>query len=110
MASKKKRNQEKRNGNPSNLTASIEKPFIVVAHAAHDLQGHGGGNGPSEELVTVDHAFCAALNETQATTSAALAPTLTRYPTLPASLILRLRERGIAKSHRPLNLLKAADL
>ncbi len=110
MASKKKRNQEKRNGNPSNLTASIENPFIVVAHAAHDLQGHGGGNGPSEELVTVDHAFCAALNETLATTSAALAPTLTRYPTLPASLILRLRERGIAKSHRPLNLLKAADL
>jgi serine protease AprX len=110
MATEKKRDHKRRNINPGNLAARTENPFIVIAHAAHDLQGHGGGNGPSEELVTVDHAFCVALNETLTTTSAALAPSLTRYPTLPASLILRLRERGVAKSHRPLNLLKAADL
>ncbi|TWG33210.1 subtilase family protein [Acidovorax delafieldii] len=110
MASKKKRNQERRNGNPNNLSASIENPFIVISHAATDLQGHGGGSGPSKELVPVDQAFCAELNETLATTSAELSPTLIRYPSLPAGLILRLRELGIAKSHRPLNLLKAAGL
>ncbi len=110
MASKKKRNQERKNGNPNNLSASIENPFIVISHAATDLQGHGGGNGPSKELVPVDQAFCSALNETLATTSAELSPTLIRYPSLPAGLILRLRELGIAKSHRPLNLLKAAGL
>lgn len=110
MASKKKRNKERRSGNPSNLSASTENPFIVIAYAAADLQGHDGGNGPSEELVLVDNDFCTALNETLAATSAILAPTLRRYPALPASLILRLRERGIAKSHRPLNLVKAAGL
>jgi serine protease AprX len=110
MVSKKKRSQERRNGNPRNLSSSIENPFIVISHAATDLQGHGGSNGPSKELVAVDQAFCAALNETLTTTSAALAPTLARYPALPAGLILRLRESGIAKSHRPLNLLRAAGL
>lgn len=58
----------------------------------------------------MDHDFCTALNETLATTINSLTPTLLSYPRLPASLIFRLRERGIAKSHRPLNLIEAASL
>ncbi|TXH90333.1 MAG: S8 family peptidase [Rhodoferax sp.] len=110
MASKKKQNQERRNGNPSNLSPNTENPFIVIAHGPNDLEGHGGSQGPSKELVTVDQAFCTALNETLDITSAILGPTLERYPNLPVGTVLRLREDGIAKSHRPLKLLQAANL
>lgn len=58
----------------------------------------------------MDQAFCNALNKTLTTTINSLAPSLASYPQLPAGMILRLRERGIAKSHRPLNLLQAASL
>ena len=107
---KKKVPSERKPFNPKNLTARTENPLFMISHAAGDLQGHGGGGGGSKELVNVDKVFCQALTATLIETQAAHSSSLQRYPNLPAGTILRLREKGIAKSHRPLNLVKAAGL
>ena len=106
----KKSAKAKRLANPGNLVARTENPFILISHAPSDLQGHDGGGSSGIELVKVDDAFCDALNQTLDETREAFEVALARYPNLLISTILKLRETGIAKSHRPLKLMQAAGL
>ena len=88
----------------------IENPFVAISHGNADLQGHGGGGGPAKELVTVTAAFRAELNQTLTATRTALAVQMQQYPALLGGMIFRLREIGIAKSHRPVDLIQRAQL
>lgn len=83
---------------------------MVIAHGHGDLQGHAGGGGPAKEIVTVTAAIRAELNQSLTSTRAALAAQMQRHPTLLGGMIFRLRETGIAKSHRPLDLIKRAQI
>jgi serine protease AprX len=83
---------------------------LVVAHRNADLQGHAGGGGPPKELVTVDTAFRAQLNQTLDHTKAALAAQMRGHPAMLGGMIFRLRETGIAKSHRPVDLVQQAQI
>lgn len=105
-----KRPKARRLTNPKELAARRENPFVLISHAATDLQGHGGAGSGGTELVKVDRNFCEALNHSLGQTREELVPTLARHPNLLAGTILRLRESGIAKSHRPLKLVQAAGL
>lgn len=88
----------------------VENPFVVIAHANADLQGHGGGGGPAKEIVPVTPAIRAELNQTLTTTRTALAVQMQQYPALLGGMIFRLRETGIAKSHRPIDLIQRAQI
>lgn len=100
---------ERRKGEePTN--AKTGNPFLVIPHGIGDLQGHAGGGGPPKELVTVDDSFREQLVKTLDETRVALSQELQRYPLLLGAMILRLRETGIAKSHRPIDLIERAGI
>ncbi len=88
----------------------VENPFVLIAHGNADLQGHGGGGGPAKEIVPVTPAIRAELNQTLTTTRTALAVQMRQYPALLGGIIFRLRETGIAKSHRPIDLIQRAQI
>ena len=85
-------------------------PFVLIPHAAADLQNYEATGGGATELVTVTPALRQELVQTLHDTRAELADSLQRYPTLHSTLVFRLREKGIAKSHRPIHLLERAGL
>ncbi|MBI2728448.1 MAG: S8 family peptidase [Polaromonas sp.] len=89
---------------------SPTNPFILVPHAVADLQNYEAGGGGTTELVPVTQAVREELAGTLRETRASLAATLQSYPNLLSTVVLRLRETGIAKSHRPLNLIERAGL
>lgn len=91
--------------------ANVDNPFIHVPFARQDLASvdrNGGGGG--KILVTVDSAYRKALSESLHESFAALATERMRYPQGLSSFIFRLRETGIAKSHRPIKLTEEAGL
>jgi serine protease AprX len=91
--------------------ARAENPFRVVPHERGDLQSYGGGGGGGGTLlVPVDNEYRRELIQTLEASRQALGRGLQRYPNLPSGLVLRLRDTGIAKSHRPLDLLERTGL
>lgn len=91
--------------------ARAENPFRVIPHERGDLQSYGGGGGGgSTLLVPVDNEYRRELIQTLEASRQALGRGLQRYPNLPSGLVLRLRDTGIAKSHRPLELLERTGL
>ena len=90
--------------------AKAENPFLVIPHGIGDLQGHAGGGGPAKELVTVDDSFRNQLVKTLDETRAVLFQEQQTYPMLLGAMMIRLRETGIAKSHRPIDLIERAGI
>lgn len=93
------------------LNARVENPFIHVPFQAKDLSSierTGGGGG--KELVVVDDAYRAALSKALIQASTALSHEQTLHPQALSHLVLKLRDTGIAKSHRPVQLAKEAKL
>lgn len=85
-------------------------PFVLIPHAAADLQNYEANGGGATELVPVTPALREELVQTLQNTRAALAGNLEHYPNLHSTLVFRLREKGIAKSHRPIHLVERAGL
>jgi serine protease AprX len=85
-------------------------PFVLIPHAAADLQNYEASGGGATELVPVTPALRQELVQTLQNTRAELAGNLQRYPNLQSTLVFRLREKGIAKSHRPVHLVERAGL
>lgn len=85
-------------------------PFVLIPHAAADLQNYEASGGGATELVPVTAALREELVQTLQNTRAVLASNLEHYPNLNSTLVFRLREKGIAKSHRPVHLVERAGL
>lgn len=93
------------------LNARVGNPFIHVPFQPRDLSSietSGGGGG--KELVVVDAAYRQALSRTLEDASLALSREQVLHPQALTHLVLKLREKGIAKSHRPIVLAEEAKL
>lgn len=93
------------------LPANIGNPFRHVPFSQADLGSYertGGGGG--KELVPVDQEYRNALAHTLITAAQALDPQLRKYPQALCTLVLKLRDTGIAKSHRPKQLAAESGL
>lgn len=93
------------------LNARVENPFIHIPFQSKDLSSierNGGGGG--KELTVVDKAYRAALSKTLIEASQALSHERMLHPQAFTHLVLKLRETGIAKSHRPITLAEEANL
>lgn len=92
------------------LVAQVANPFLLVPHALADLKNVEVTGGGGTEIVPVTPAVRAELGQTLASTRAHLATSQAGYTTLPSTLVLRMRPKAIAKSHRPLALVSGAGL
>jgi hypothetical protein len=93
------------------LNARVENPFIHIPFQPKDLssiESNGGGGG--KEFVVVDAAYRQALSKTLADASSALSREQVLHPQALTHLVLKLREKGIAKTHRPIVLAEEASL
>ncbi|WP_033733276.1 S8 family anti-phage peptidase IteS [Pseudomonas sp. LAIL14HWK12:I12] len=93
------------------LNARVENPFIHVPFQPGDLSSiEGGGGGGGKELVEVNAAYRQALSRTLADASSALSREQVLHPQALTHLVLKLREKGIAKTHRPILVAEEAKL
>lgn len=98
------------NENAPQLRPDTQNPFQHIPFNETDLSGiYVGGGGP-KEFVPVDAAYREALVTALDTSSAQLAEELEIYPLALGPLVLRLRQEGIAKSHRPTALVEESGL
>ncbi|MCQ4239699.1 peptidase, partial [Pseudomonas stutzeri] len=88
-----------------------DNPFIHVPFSPIDLSSverpPGGGK---KLLVPVDDEYRRALSQSLLQASTALSGERERYPSQLSTFVFRLREKGIAKSHRPIELTQEAGL
>lgn len=96
---------------PERPNPRTENPFIHVPFSPRDLSSverpPGGGK---KLLVPVDDQYRQALSQTLLQASSALSGERERYPSQLSTFIFRLREKGIAKSHRPVELTEETGL
>lgn len=104
MAKKKGFNPEQRK--PS----KFENPFIQIPYSNSDLRDPGNSGGSTAILVTIDDEYRLAMSKMLSESLSALSPSTTLFPECPIPLILKLRETGIAKSHRPIQLIQEAGI
>lgn len=93
------------------LSARVENPFLHIPFQPKDLssiEGNTGGGG--KELVVVDAAYRQALSKNLTDAHLVLAHEQVLHPQALTHLVLKLREKGIAKSHRPTVLAEEASL
>ena len=101
---------KKKDSSPS-LRADIANPFHHVRFSQADLGSYErNGGGGAKVLVTVDADYRKALAQTLVTAAQAVSPELKKYPDSLCTLVLKLRDTGIAKSHRPMQLAAEAGL
>lgn len=91
--------------------SDLNHPIIRIAPAAADHQPRPGvrGGGPTE-VVPVTPELRRELSVMVTATAARLAPTLGGWGGLPAVVTLKLRQRALAKSHRPTTLLQRVGM
>ena len=95
----------------ASLNARVENPFIHIPFQSKDLSSiERGGGGGGKELVDVDTEYRKALSKALFDASSALSHEQTLYPQALTHLVLKLRDTGIAKSHRPIKLAEEASL
>ncbi|WP_236531280.1 S8 family anti-phage peptidase IteS [Pseudomonas syringae] len=101
----------KKKDNSPSLRADIANPFQHIRFSQADLGSYDrSGGGGAKELVTVDDAYRKALAQTLVAASQAVDRELKKYPDSLCTLVLKLRDIGIAKSHRPIQLAAEAGL
>lgn len=101
---------KKKDSSPS-LRADIANPFQHIRFSQADLGSYErNGGGGAKVLVTVDADYRKALAQTLVTAAQAVSPELEKYPDSLCTLVLKLRDTGIAKSHRPMQLVAEAGL
>lgn len=91
--------------------ASEANPFQLIPFRKEDQfspERNGGGGGI--ELVTVNAELRQQLNRSLESAVEALRPEISLYPTTPGVLVLKLREKAVAKSHRPNTLVAESEL
>lgn len=101
-----------RQANPTEpqLRAGTANPFQHIAFAERDLKGIETRGGGSKVFCEVDAAYREALADSLDSAAGALADELGAFPQALGPLVFRLREDGIAKSHRPLKIVDEAGL
>ena len=85
-------------------------PFQHIAFVERDLRGIDARGGPAKVFTEVDNDYREVLADTLDVAAEQLAEEMRAYPHFLAPLVFRLREDGIAKSHRPLKLVEEAGL
>jgi len=101
---------KKKDSSPS-LRADVANPFQHIRFSQNDLGSYErNGGGGSKILVTVDDDYRKALAQTLVTAAQAVTPELKKYPESLCTLVIKLRQTGIAKSHRPIQLATEAGL
>lgn len=92
------------------LNARVENPFIHIPFQARDLNAVDGNARSPKPLLDVDDAYRQALSKGLASSIAALSREKALHPHALTHLVLKLREQGIAKTHRPIKLAEEASL
>ena len=92
------------------LNARVENPFIHIPFQARDLNAVDGNARSPKPLLDVDDAYRQALSKGLASSMAALSREKALHPHALTHLVLKLREQGIAKTHRPIKLAEEASL
>lgn len=93
------------------LNAKVENPFIHIPFQSKDLSSiERAGGGGGKALAVVDAAYRQALSKALFDATTALSREQTLHPQALTHLVLKLRETGIAKSHRPIKLAEEAKL
>lgn len=90
--------------------SKIENPFIRIPYSNTDQRAPGNTGGGAKILVTIDDEYRLAMSKMLTESMAALAPSMAFFPDAPVPLILKLRETGIAKTHRPTQLIEEAGV
>lgn len=92
------------------LRASEANPFQLIPFRKEDQHAPERQGGGAKELVAVTPELRQQLNSSLAEAAAALLPEISLYPGNPGVLILKLREKAVAKSHRPNTLVAESNL
>ncbi|WP_285130754.1 S8 family anti-phage peptidase IteS [Leclercia adecarboxylata] len=98
-----------RRGSQSN-NAKVENPILRIPFSRADLGTIDVTGGGSKELVSVTPAYRQGLVSNLSSTKQYLQAKLSNFPGSMGTIVFKLREQGIAKSHRPNKLAREAGL
>lgn len=90
--------------------ASISNPILKIPFSRRDLGAIEGGGGGAKELVEVTPEYRRGLVRALNSTKDYLQSKLDEHPRSLGTIVFKLREQGIAKSHRPNKLTQEAGL
>ncbi|WP_052095284.1 S8 family anti-phage peptidase IteS [Comamonas thiooxydans] len=91
-------------------SARNTNPFQRIPFQPSDLSAPENGGGGSKELVPVTAEYRAALVDALAAAAERLRPEIAIHPASPGVLVFKLRDKAIAKTHRPNTLAAEARL
>lgn len=91
-------------------SARNTNPFQRIPFQSADLSAPENGGGGSKELVPVTAEYRAALINALAAAAKRLQPEIAAHPASPGVLVFKLRDKAIAKTHRPNTLAAEARL
>lgn len=91
-------------------SANVENPFILVPFSRDDLGGYDSRGGKKTEFVVVDNDYRRELARALEGVKDKLIPQISAYPQTLGPMVFRLREKAIAKSHRPIDLVRESGL
>jgi serine protease AprX len=92
------------------VRSNTSNPFQHISFNERDLRGIEPGGGGPKVFVDVDSAYRETLVNTLDLAAQEVAPELGAFPHALGPMIFRLRQEGIAKSHRPIKLVEEAGL
>lgn len=90
--------------------AKVTNPMLRIPFSRSDLGSIEGGGGGAKELVEVTAEYRQGLVRTLTTTKSYLQSRLSNHPGSLGTMVFKLREQGIAKSHRPNKITREAGL
>jgi serine protease AprX len=99
-----------RNGERNAPKPDTQNPFQHIPFDSKDLRSVEGGGGGSTEFVPVDTDYREALALELEAAVDTLRPELLTHTHAMGALVFRLRDKAIAKSHRPLKLVEESGL
>ena len=98
------------NSDWSNRNPNSSNPFLLVPFSSGDLNGYEVNGGGAKIFVDVDEAYRQVLLARFDIAARDLLPNIEKYPGTLGGLVFRLREKAIAKSHRPMQVAREAGL